>query len=79
MEQEKLVKDNLIKNFKGCLQQVELAPFLNTFFHLGQGIQNEPSEICVRQPLKIFTWSILEYFDPFILMVSLNLMFWETE
>ena len=27
--------------------------------------KNRPSKICGRQPLKIFTWSILEYLDPF--------------
>ena len=26
--------------------------------------KNGPSEICGRQPLRNFTWSILEYFDP---------------
>ena len=26
--------------------------------------KNGPSEICERQPLKNFTWSILEYFIP---------------
>ena len=26
--------------------------------------KNGPSEICGRQPLKQFTWSILEYFVP---------------
>ena len=39
---------------------------------MGQNIQEEPSKICERQPLKIlkgygvlnFTWSILEYFVP---------------
>ena len=36
--------------------------------------KNGPSEICWRQPLKNFTWSILEYFVPnlLILMSTLN-------
>ena len=29
-------------------------------------IKNEPSKIYGRQPLKNFTWSILEYLDPFV-------------
>ena len=28
--------------------------------------KNGPSKICGRQPLKSFTWSILEYIVPFI-------------
>ena len=28
--------------------------------------KNGPSKICGKQPLKNFTWSILEYLDPFI-------------
>ena len=28
--------------------------------------KNEPSKICGRQPLKIFTWSILKYCVPFV-------------
>ena len=31
--------------------------------------KNGPSKICVRQPLKNFTWSILEYFVPYDLSV----------
>ena len=27
--------------------------------------KNRPSKICGRHPIKNFTWSILEYFDPF--------------
>ena len=27
--------------------------------------KNRPSKICGRQPLKNFTWSILEYFVPY--------------
>ena len=27
--------------------------------------KNGPSSICGRQPFKSFTWSTLEYFDPF--------------
>ena len=27
--------------------------------------KNGPSKICGRQSLKNFTWSILEYFDPY--------------
>ena len=30
----------------------------------GKVFKNGPSKICVRQPLKNFTWSILEYFAP---------------
>ena len=30
---------------------------------MGQSIKNGPSNICGRQPLKNFTWSILEYLD----------------
>ena len=33
----------------------------------GKVFKNEPSKICGRQPLKIFTSSILEYFVPFYL------------
>ena len=29
--------------------------------------KNEPSKNCGRQPLKNFTWSILEHFVPFVL------------
>ena len=32
----------------------------------GRVFKNGPSKICGRQPLKIFTWSILEYFVPFV-------------
>ena len=28
--------------------------------------RNRPSEICGRQPLKNFTWLILEYFEYFV-------------
>ena len=28
--------------------------------------KNGPSKICGRQPLKNFTWSILEYFVPYV-------------
>ena len=28
--------------------------------------KNRPSKICGRQPLKNFTWSILEYFAPYV-------------
>ena len=28
--------------------------------------KNGPSKICGRQPLEIFTWSILEYFAPIV-------------
>ena len=34
--------------------------------HLCRGIQNGPSKICGRQPLKNSIWFILEYLDPFI-------------
>ena len=33
--------------------------------------KNGPSKICGRQPLKIFTWSILEYFVPYVVRASL--------
>ena len=39
-------------------------------FHLylrDKVFKNGPSKICGRQPLKNFTWFILEYLDPFIL------------
>ena len=39
----------------------ETMPVVDT----GQSIQNGPSKICGRQPLYNFTWSILEYLDPF--------------
>ena len=29
-------------------------------------LKNRPSKICGRQSLKTFTWSILEYFAPFV-------------
>ena len=32
---------------------------------MGQSIQNGPSEICGRQPLKNFIWFILEYVVPY--------------
>ena len=31
----------------------------------GKVFKNRPNRICGRQPLKIFTWAILEYFTPF--------------
>ena len=34
--------------------------------YLGQGIKEWTKKICGRQPLKIFTWYILEYLDPFV-------------
>ena len=36
--------------------------------------KNGPSKICGRQPLKNFTWSILEYFVPHIVLESLYSM-----
>ena len=33
-------------------------------------LKNGPSKICGRQPLKNFTWSILEYFVPYILLIT---------
>ena len=35
--------------------------------------KNGPSKICGRQPLKKFTWSILEYLDPNVCLVHLRL------
>ena len=36
--------------------------------HIIYGVfENEASKICGRQPLKNFTWSILEYFVPYVL------------
>ena len=34
----------------------------------GKVFKNGPSKICGRQPLKNFTWSILEYFAPYVRM-----------
>ena len=31
--------------------------------------KNKPSKICGRQSLKNFTWSILEYFEPFLFKI----------
>ena len=31
---------------------------------MGIGFKNEPGKICGRQPLKDFTWCILQYLDP---------------
>ena len=40
---------------------------------MGQGFKNGPS--CGREPLKNFKWSILEYLDPNIPLVTLNIIF----
>ena len=32
---------------------------------MGQSFKNAPNKICGRQPLKNFTWSILEYLVPY--------------
>ena len=34
-----------------------------------KAFKNGPSKICGREPLKGFTWSILEYLDPYDLSV----------
>ena len=34
--------------------------------------KNGPSKICGRQPLKDFTWSILEYLDPNATLESIS-------
>ena len=31
-----------------------------------KAFKNGPSKICGRQPLKTFTWSIIEYFAPYV-------------
>ena len=36
--------------------------------------KNGPSKICARKPLKIFTWSIFEYFFPYVVDVYVNLL-----
>ena len=44
---------------------------------MGQGVQvkNGPSKICERQPIKIFTLSILEYLDPYDLLYLISRKF----
>ena len=39
---------------------------------MGQSFKNAPNKICGRQPLKNFTWSILEYFVPYTHIVTLH-------
>ena len=70
--------------FKDYLPQILFGPFLNKQSILKQNLrnfvvrwdkvfENGPGEICGRrgkQPLKNFTWSILEYFVPDIEQVA---------
>ena len=42
------------------------------YFLWGKVFKNGPGKICGRQPLKNFTWSILEYFAPYL---NLNVVF----
>ena len=41
----------------------------------GKLSKNGPSKICRRQPIKSFTWSILEYFVPFNSYVNKFILF----
>ena len=41
-----------------------------SFVYMGQSIQEWPSKICGRQSVKNFTWSILEYFVPYIFLLT---------
>ena len=42
---------------------------------MGQGFKNGPSKVCGREPLKNFKWSILEYLDLNIPLVTLSTIF----
>ena len=39
-------------------------------------LKNGPSKICRRQPLKDFTWSILEYLDPNVTLALYEFKFY---
>ena len=49
------------------INTASVTKYLNKHDTWVQVFKNGPSEICGRQPLKIVTWSILEYFVPHVL------------
>ena len=69
----------LFKNLGDHYYFVPMAPVILMFSSTGIWVkvfQNGPSKICGRQPLKSFsctnfTWSILEYLDPYDMMDSI--------
>ena len=46
---------------------IKLAKIKDNKVPYGRVFKNGPTKICGRQPLKSFTWSILEYVAPYIL------------
>ena len=59
---------------------IQSRDLLHMFLITGEGshhvwgkiFKNGPSKICERQPFKNFSWSILEYFAPHVIKITLN-------
>ena len=50
---------------------VELVHSIECYYTWDKELKNGPSKICGRQPLKNFTWFVLDYFVPY-----LHILFW---
>ena len=62
---------NLKKNSLSFFRMEVLR--LESFFHIWDKVcKNGPNKICWRQPLKKFTWSILEYIVPYFIKKILD-------
>ena len=53
---------SVTNNLKNCTN-------LNSYLYRVKVFKNGTSKICGRQSLKNFTWSILEYLDPYIFVL----------